>query len=126
MHTSRFFCKDWLIVAKSQQRGVVITFLDSLGVVLKVVCVEQTVNFASYVKGLKCLRDAIQYKNPYKWRNHRTLDYDSVPCDIFTVQHYLVKNQIPALLQPLCSPDLAPRDFKHDSKLAQRSFVLCP
>jgi len=50
--------------------------------------------FCFYVKVLKCLRVAIQYKKSYKWRNLRPLYYDSVPCDTcLTVQHFLVKTK---------------------------------
>lgn len=55
--------------------------------------------------------------------------HDNVPCHTsHTMQHFLMKNQIPPFLQPLYSPDLAPCDlwlFPRTQDGAQKSSYVC-
>jgi hypothetical protein len=57
------------------------------------------------------MRDYPWWKRLETWRNNR-IPRHNVPCHTsLTAKHFLLKDQIPTIPQPLYSPDLAPCDL---------------
>jgi len=71
---------------------------------------------------LRRLRDAVRRKRPQKWRtNSRFLLYNAPAHQLDLVKDFLAKNNVTTPKHHPHSPDLAPADFYHFSRLKSAS-----
>jgi len=99
---------------KSNIKTILIAFFDIDGLVHhEFVPTGQTVNKKFYKTAQQRLRDAVRGHCHEKWRSGNwILHHDNAPAHRAVVTNeFLAKHNIPSLLQPPYSPDLAPCDF---------------
>jgi hypothetical protein len=71
----------------------------------------QSVTGRFYMQVLQRLRDAVLRKRRYEGQGQRFLHHDNAPSHTsLVVQQFLVEENIPIIIQPPHSPDLAPSD----------------
>ena len=100
-------------LVKSTEKVTLIVFFDIDGVVHhEFVPPGQTVNGHFYVQVLQRLCVVVRRKRREKWQGEWFLHHDNAPIHTsFVVQQFLAEESILVIIQPPCSPDLAPSDF---------------
>jgi hypothetical protein len=109
-------------------KTIIIAFFNIKGIVhFEFIPQGQTVNQAYYVEILKWLLQAVPRKKPELGPNDWILHHDNAPANkALSVRQFRDQKSITEMEHPLCSPDLAPHDFrlfpKVNSALKRRRF----